>query len=152
MSIVDELIALLGFEVTGEDEARRFEERLDRLNNNVDRFATNAGRLAGAASAALAGAFGLLGRSVIDTSAQFETYQATLETIEGSAEAARQSLDWIAEFGKTTPYDVAQVTEAFVALKAYGIDPIANDALRTLGDTASAMGQYRMLSVQRTLQ
>ncbi len=141
MSIVDELIAILGFEVTGEDEARRFEERLDRLNDNVDRFAINAGHLAGVASAALAGAFGLLGRAVIDTSSQFETYQATLETIEGSAEAARQSLDWIAEFGKTTPYDVAQVTEAFVALKAYGIDPIADDSLRRLGDTASAMGK-----------
>lgn len=141
MSIVDELIALLGFEVTGEDEARRFEDRIDGLNKRIDKFATNAGRLAGAASLAVAGAFGVLGRSVVDTSAQFEAYQATLETIEGSAEKARASLDWIADFGKTTPYDVAQVTEAFVALKAYGIDPIANDALRTLGDTASAMGK-----------
>lgn len=141
MSIVDELIALLGFEVTGEEEARRFERRIDSLNDGLDKFATNAGRLAGAASLAVAGAFGVLGRSVIDTSAQFESYQATLETIEGTAEKARASLDWIADFGKTTPYDVAQVTEAFVALKAYGIDPIADDALRTLGDTASAMGK-----------
>lgn len=141
MSIVDELIAILGFEVTGEEDAKRFEQRIDKLNAGLDKFAVNAGRIAGAASVAFASGMSLLGRSVIDTSAQFEVYQATLETIEGSAEKARESLDWIADFGKTTPYDVAQVTEAFVALKAYGIDPIADDALRTLGDTASAMGK-----------
>lgn len=141
MPIVDELIAILGYKITGEDEARRFEQRIDNLNKGVNKFATNVGKLAGAASLAMAGAMGTLGRSVVKTSAQFEGYQATLETIEGSSERAKRSLSWIAEFGKTTPYDVAQVTESFVALKAYGIDPIADDALRTLGDTSSAMGK-----------
>ena len=141
MSIADELIAILGYETTGEADAKRFEQTLDGLNKKLDSFATSAGRIAGYASLAVASGFGLLGRTVVETSAQFESYQATLETIEGSAEQARASLDWIAEFGRTTPYDVAQVTEAFVALKAYGIDPIANDALRVLGDTASAMGK-----------
>ncbi|MDG4813775.1 hypothetical protein P8629_12270, partial [Hydrogenovibrio sp. 3SP14C1] len=64
-----------------------------------------------------------------------------LETIEGSQEKAKASLDWIAGFAKKTPYDLAQVTESFVKLKAYGIDPIADDALRILGDTGSAMGK-----------
>ena len=141
MSIADELIAILGYEVTGEKDAKRFEKNLDGLNKKLDSFATNAGKIAGYASLAVASGFGLLGKSVIETSARFESYQATLETIEGSAEKARASLDWISEFGKTTPYDVAQVTDAFVKLKAYGIDPLADDALRVLGDTASAMGK-----------
>lgn len=141
MAIADELIAILGYEIEGEELVRRYEQSLDRVNQRLNKFAATAGRVAGAAAATLATGFGLLGRSVTQTSAEFEVYQATLETIEGSADKARQSLDWIAEFGKTTPYDVAQVTEAFVALKAYGIDPIADDALRTLGDTASAMGK-----------
>lgn len=141
MAIADELIAILGYRIEGEDAARRYQQQLDRINGRLNKFAQAAGRFAGIAAGAMATGMGLLGRSVINTSAQFETYQATLETIEGSAEAARQSLDWISDFGKTTPYDVAQVTEAFVALKAYGIDPIANDALRTLGDTAAAMGK-----------
>ena len=141
MSIADELIAILGYETKGEGEAKRFEQTLDGLNKKLDSFATNAGKIAGYASLAVASGFGLLGKSVIETSAQFESYQATLETIEGSAEKARASLDWISEFGKTTPYDVAQVTDAFVKLKAYGIDPLADNALRVLGDTASAMGK-----------
>lgn len=141
MAIADELIALLGFELTGEGEARRYEATLKRLERTAERVGAAIGTGIKIATAAAAAGFALLGRSVINTNAQFEQYQATLETIEGSAEKARESLDWISNFGKTTPYDVAQVTEAFVKLKAYGIDPIANDALRILGDTSSAMGK-----------
>lgn len=141
MSIVDELIAVLGFELTGEEDAKRFERRLDRMGKGLDDFARKAGKFTAAAGVLVGTGLGILGRSVVDTSAQFETFAATLETIEGSAEKAQASLDWIAEFGKTTPYDVAQVTDSFVKLKAYGIDPIADDALRTLGDTAAAMGK-----------
>lgn len=141
MAIADELIALLGFELTGEDAAKRYEGTLKRLERTAERVGAAIGTAIKVGAAAGAAALGLLTRSVISTSAEFEKYQATLETIEGSAEKARESLDWIAEFAKTTPYDVAQVTEAFIKLKAYGIDPIADDTLRTLGDTASAMGK-----------
>ena len=141
MSIVDELIAVLGFKLTGEEDAKRFEDRIDRMGKGLDNFARKAGRFTAAAGVLVGTGLGILGRSVVNTSAQFETFAATLETIEGSAEKAQESLDWIAEFGKTTPYDVAQVTDSFVKLKAYGIDPIADDALRTLGDTAAAMGK-----------
>lgn len=141
MAIADELIALLGYEITGEDAARRYEGTLKRLERTAERVGNAIGTGLKIATAAAAAGFTLLTRSVINTSAEFESYQATLETIEGSADKARQSLDWISEFAKTTPYDVAQVTAAFIKLKAYGIDPIADDALRTLGDTASAMGK-----------
>jgi hypothetical protein len=139
MTIADELIAILGYETTGEGEAKRFAATIDSLGTKLDKFATAAGKVAGFAAVAVASGFGLLGKSVVETSAQFESYQATLETIEGSSAKAKASLDWISEFGKTTPYDVAQVTDAFVKLKAYGIDPLTDDALRVLGDTASAM-------------
>jgi hypothetical protein len=141
MAIADELIALLGFELTGESEARRYEDTLKRLERTAERVGNAIGTGLKIASAAAAAGFALLGRSVVNTNAQFEQYQATLETIEGSADKAKQALGWISEFAKTTPYEVSQITEAFVKLKAYGIDPIANDALRTLGDTASAMGK-----------
>lgn len=141
MAIADELIALLGYEITGEDAARRYEGTLKRLERTAERVGNAIGTGLKIATAAAATGFALLARSVISTSAEFESYQATLETIEGSADKARESLDWISEFAKTTPYDVAQVTAAFIKLKAYGIDPIADDALRTLGDTASAMGK-----------
>lgn len=141
MAIADELIALLGFELTGEGAAKRYQSTLDGLTKRVEGFAKTAGIAAGIATTALVTGFTILGKSVLSTSAQFESYQATLETIEGSQEKAKASLDWIAGFAKKTPYDLAQVTESFVKLKAYGIDPIADDALRILGDTGSAMGK-----------
>lgn len=147
-TVVDELIAVLGFDLTGEVDAKRFQQRLENLNDKLDDFATAAGQMAAVATGAVAAAFAFLGKSVVDTNAQFQTYQATLETIEGTAEKAKTALDWVAQFGKTTPYEVSQVTEAFVALKAYGIDPIVNDTLRRLGDTASAMNKPLMQAVE----
>lgn len=141
MAIVDELVAVLGYRLTGEENLARFNAGLGRAESKMRAFAAAAMRW-GAVAAAAIGAGGVaLAKGVIDTSAEFERYQASLETIEGSTEKAKASLDWIAEFATKTPYELAGVTEAFIKLKTYGIDPIADDALRTLGDTASAMGK-----------
>lgn len=138
--IVDELVAILGYEMRGQDKLRAFTQSID---NAARRLAT----FAAAAATAAAGAAALLGKSIIDTTAQFESYAATLETIEGSAEKANKSLDWIAEFAKKTPYDVAQVTEAFIRMRAYGLDPM-DGSLTAVGDAASAMGKSLMDGVE----
>jgi hypothetical protein len=90
---------------------------------------------------------GKLATSLVQTAAQFEKFGAQLRTIEGSSEAAEQSLDWITEFAKKTPYDLEQVTQAFVSMKAYGIDP-TDGALETLGNTAAAMGKPLQQAVE----
>lgn len=138
--IVDELVAILGYEMRGQDKLRAFTQSIDDAARRLATFA------AAAATAAAAGA-ALLGKSIIDTTAQFESYAATLETIEGSAEKANKSLDWIAEFAKKTPYDVAQVTEAFIRMRAYGLDPM-DGSLTAVGDAASAMGKSLMDGVE----
>lgn len=148
MAIVDELIAVLGYDIQDEEVLRKYEQSLNGATSKITKFAEAAGKAAAVATGIFAAGVGFLGRSVVQTTAQFEGYQEALTTIEGSSEKARQSLDWISNFGKTTPFEVAEVTEAFVALKAYGIDPIANDALRTLGDTASAMNKPLQQAVE----
>lgn len=81
-------------------------------------------------------------KGFIDTAAEKEKYLSILKTLEGGdKELAQQNFDWISDFATTTPYQLNKVTEAFVKLRAYGIDPIDGDALRTYGDTASAMGK-----------
>ncbi|MGY6214990.1 tape measure protein [Methylolobus aquaticus] len=98
---------------------------------------------------AVAGAYGVqrLVRSVIGTGAQFEGYQAQLETTLGSVDKAQSALQWIQQFAKTTPYEVAGVTEAFVRLKAYGIDPM-DGTLRSLGDAAAGLHKPMMAAVE----
>lgn len=99
----------------------------------------------GAAGAAAAGGFALF--DLLRTASQFEQYQIQLEGIEGSAGKARQAMAWVQKFAATTPYELADVMEGFVALKAYGIDPM-NGSLMALGDMASGMNKPLMQSVE----
>ena len=99
-----------------------------------------AGPLAIVFGAAGLGSIGAIGTQIVGTSAQFEKFQTVLETIEGSSEKAKASMDWVADFAAKTPYELNGVTDAFVKLKAYGIDP-QTGALRSAGDAAAAMGK-----------
>ncbi|NTS31262.1 hypothetical protein HQ945_08340 [Phyllobacterium sp. BT25] len=147
MAIVDELIAILGYEVTGEAELKHYNKSLDALEKKVENVGRRIGQAAAFAGAAVAAGFAFLGKGVLDTSAKFESYQATLETIEGSADKAKAALDWVSQFAKTTPYEVDEVTQAFVKLRAYGMDPM-DGTLTSLGDTASGMGKNLMQAVE----
>lgn len=95
---------------------------------------------AGLLAVAGGGVLGLVSRAVVTTAAEFEKFGAILETTEGSAEGARKALDWVSEFAAKTPFELAEVTDNFVKLRAYGLDPTTG-LLRTLGDTAAAMGK-----------
>ncbi|MCD1264547.1 hypothetical protein GR158_12365 [Shinella sp. AETb1-6] len=138
--IVDELVAILGYEVKGQDKLRSFTQSIDDAARRLATFAVAAGTVAAAAAAAL-------GKSVISTTAKFESFQATLETVEGSAEKARASLDWISDFAKKTPYEVEELTSAFVKLRAYGMDP-TNGLMEDLGNASSAMGKRLIDAVE----
>lgn len=140
MAVVDELVALLGYDLQSEDDLRRFNKSLDDLSDKAYRVGAAMGRMAAIAGTAVAAGMSFLGKSVIDTSAKFESYAATLETIEGSAAGAQTALDWITDFAKTTPYEVDNLTAAFVKLRSYGLDPM-DGSMTVLGDTASAMGK-----------
>lgn len=82
----------------------------------------------------------LFKRQLIDTGAQFERFRTILETVEGSSAKASQSMDWVSDFATRTPFELDEVLGSFVKLRAYGLDP-TNGLLRTLGDTAAAMGK-----------
>lgn len=86
-------------------------------------------------------------RGFVHTASQFEDLEAVLRTLEGSADQAKKSLDWVSEFAVKTPYELQEVAEAFVRLKSYGLEP-TNGLLKTLGDTSAAMGKPLMQAVE----
>src|SRR5690606_14799481 len=45
------------------------------------------------------------------------------------------------------PYDLNQVSEAFVRMRAYGLDPMSGQ-LRSIGDAAAGMGKSLMQGVE----
>lgn len=112
---------------------------------NVSKIALKAavwgagGLLGGIVAGGVAG-LGLLTRGVIETGSKFEQMQGQLETSLGSVEKAKTAMSWIKKFAQDTPYELEDVTAAFVSAKLQGIDPF-NGSMTALGDGASAMGR-----------
>ncbi|MBM3114281.1 tape measure protein [Jeongeupia naejangsanensis] len=101
--------------------------------------------LKGAGVAATAGY--LFKKQFLDVASSFEKMQAVLETTEGSQAGAKRAMDWVSQFAAQTPYELDQVTEAYVRLRTYGLDP-TKGLMQSLGDTSAAMGKPLMQSVE----
>jgi len=97
---------------------------------------------------ALAGVYGFvsLTKSILKTGGAFEDYKATLKVVLGSQEKANKAFEWLNKFAKTTPFEIDNLTSAFIKLAAYGID--GTKVMRTLGDTAAAMGKDINMAVE----
>ena len=85
-------------------------------------------------------------REIVDSAASFERFRTALETVEGSSGKARSSMDWISSFAVKTPFELEQVTDAFVNLRSDGMDP-TQGLLHTLGDASAATGKPLMQAV-----
>lgn len=94
-------------------------------------------------AAALAGVLGsfFVGNTFVETASKFEQFEVQLTTIMGSSEKAKESLSWISEFAAKTPYEMQQVTDAFVKLQSYGLDARNGGLLESIGNMASGMGK-----------
>lgn len=159
MSIAKELVTLIKFKLDKsgisqygaalqgvQAQAQKMGKGLqDSVSQADGLFSGLRGKLLGAFSI---GAIGAGIGSIISTNAEFERFETILSTIEGSSDKAKQSMDWISKFAASTPYELAGVTDAFVKLKAYGMDPVKDGLLTTLGDTAAAMGKPIMQAVE----
>jgi len=136
-------IAKLGIEIdsSGVIRATKDLKKLDRQSEkNVDSTKSLKRSFIGLKSAAVALAGSLVIKKFIDTAASFETMKISLETVTGSAERATMAFDGIREFAKNTPFQVSEITQAFIKLKALGIQP-TESALISFGNTSSAMGK-----------
>jgi hypothetical protein len=94
-----------------------------------------------AALATMAASLATVGASMktISVAREFDKINASLVTMTGSQEAADRAFKRIQNFAATTPFDLAQVANAFVKLKALGLDP-SEEALQSYGNTAASLG------------
>jgi len=90
---------------------------------------------------------GVAGASLLGKAQVQDDFLAVLEVLENSEKKAAASLRWVDNFAAKTPYDLEQVTESFVKLRAYGLDP-TNGLLKDLGDTAAGMSKPIMQAVE----
>lgn len=132
-TVIDSLLIRLGFDADTSGAAS--------FETGIGRVIKTAGKAAAVIGGVGIAAAGFLGKSLLDTASQFEQFKTQLTTIEGSSEKAQKSLDWIADFAKKTPYELAEVTDAFVKMKSYGLDPIDGNFMESIGNMASGMGK-----------
>lgn len=130
-----------------DEKGMKFASALDGVKGSFANLTGVMSRYAVAAGAVGGVLFGVA-KSVMDTAGQFERFQTILTTLEGSEEKAKKSMAWISDFAAKTPYEMSEVTDSFVKLKAYGLDPIKDNLLKDLGDTAAAMGKPVMQVVE----
>lgn len=132
-TVIDSLLVRLGFDADTSGAAS--------FDSGLGKVLKTAGQVGAVLTGATAAAAGFLGKEVLSAASQFEQFETQLTTIEGSSDKAKKSLDWIADFAKKTPYEIDEVTDAFVKMKSYGIDPIEGGLLTSVGDMASSMNK-----------
>ena len=76
---------------------------------------------------------------IINVTAQFEKFSAVLANTLGSDSAAQAALDEIRVFAQETPFEVSEITAAYVRWANQGLNPTI-DKMTKLGDVASSLG------------
>lgn len=118
-------------EAIAKKRAKAIEQQFTEMSGKIS---TAVGSMfAGVSAAAAVG-------KLVSVQREFDVLNSSLVTITGSTEAAAREFSWIKDFAATTPYSLKEVTEAFVKMKALGLDASA-DTLKSYGNTASAMGK-----------
>lgn len=93
----------------------------------------------------IAGAFAVgkiieFNKEVIRVNAEFEKMGAVLTNTLGTRSAAQRAMNDIVAFASRTPYQVSELTDAFVKLANRGFIPTQNE-MRKLGDIAASTGK-----------
>ncbi|MCL7931734.1 hypothetical protein, partial [Halomonas llamarensis] len=73
--------------------------------------------------------------------------QASLKTVTGSIENASAAWDTLLGFAAETPFTLDQSVQAFIRMQSLGLNP-SQEALRSYGNTAAAMGKDMMQMVE----
>lgn len=102
--------------------------------------------------AVLGAGFGMqrAARFIINTNREFERLNAQLLTVTGSQRAATAAFADLEKFARDTPFQIENNTQAFIRLKALGIDPTI-ERMTNFGNLASAFGRD-IVDVARAVQ
>ena len=99
---------------------------LNKVAKAADRASGSLGRLSRRFAGLVAASVGLYTvkravQGLLNTGDQFERLRVQLNAVMGSVEEGERAIGWIKQFTRETPYQLDQVAEAFVRLKAFGL-------------------------------
>lgn len=116
------------------DAVDKIDAQFSRFNKVIDGIKSKLFMI----TAILSAGFGA--SKILNIASEFEQLEIRLKQVMGSAEAGRQAFAWIKQLGEQSPYSVKQVTDAFMMLKNFGLDPM-DGTLRQVSDAASKFGK-----------
>lgn len=79
-------------------------------------------------------------KSMFDTGDKFERLSLQMEQTMGSLAAGEQATEWVKDFAKNTPLQLQEVTDTFLRLKNFGLDPQAG-AMQAIVDQSAKLGK-----------
>jgi hypothetical protein len=132
-------------------EIGKFNTNTHNAAKNTEKDFSAIGSAAGKVGGIVAGAFAAgsilsLGKSIVETTAKFETFSAVLTNSLGSKSQAQLAMQMITDFAAKTPFSVEELTSSFVKLTNQGFKPSQKE-MQKLGDLASFTGKsFNMLA------
>lgn len=115
----------------------KMDKEFDKVDKTVNRLGGSFTKLKGLLGGAIAvGGLTAFTKATMDSYGAAQDLKVALETVTGSAAEADKAFGFIRDFTEKTPFQVENVSEAFVKLKNAGIEPTA-ELLTTLGDAAA---------------
>lgn len=119
---------LRGIATTGSEAGSRIGNAFNMANGMIGMLGIGA-----------VGSIGMLGRTIMDVTAKFEKFGIVLKNTLGEAKGA-DALNMIANFAATTPFQLDEVTGAFIKMANQGFVPTRQEMVK-LGDLASSTGK-----------
>ncbi len=117
------------------------QRNVGNYSSAFEKFGSITNNILGAAGIGLGvGGFVNLAKSVFNTRAEFQKFEAVLTNTLGSKSQAQGALDRITEFASKTPFGVKELTEDFVKLANTGFKPTIEE-MTALGDLAASQGK-----------
>ena len=120
------------------------QQSFNKLSKDADRASGSLQRLSGRFTALIGATVGIYGlkraiTGLLNTGDEFERLRVQLNAVMGSVEQGETAVQWIKQFTQETPYQLEQVAESFVRLKAFGLDPM-DGSMQAIVDQASKLG------------
>jgi hypothetical protein len=145
---VDIVAQLKDFNKAMTDLKSQVNEMGSNIEKSNNKSIESTKKMSGAFSAVgktLAGVFAAdqlinLGKKILDTTVEFQKMEAVLTTTFGSNSVAQAAMDQIVNFAGSTPFQVDELTDAFVKLANRGFVPTM-EQMRQMGDLASSVGK-----------
>jgi len=131
MALGNDVTLKVGFDID------KFQAELRKTNGILTNWGNSVNSVL---KTALAGfAFVDIGRQMIEVTAQFQKFEAILTNTLGSNSKAQQALKDIKKFAINTPFEVDEITAAYVRWANMGLTPTI-DRMKKIGDVASSLG------------